>query len=103
MKNKFFLMIFAIGLGSVACSNQLTDTSNLYIPTPSDETATATIGELTQGRSLYIENCQNCHGLYTPESFSSSRWKSIMMQMAPKTRMSADEVSLVTKYVSKGK
>ncbi len=102
-KSKWFLLFFAIGMGLVSCSNQLTDTSNLYIPTPSDVTATATIDELTQGRSLYIDNCEKCHGLYTPESFSSSQWKSVMLQMAPKTRMSAAEVSLVSKYVSKGK
>lgn len=102
-KGKWFLLICVVGVGLVSCSKQTTDTSNLYIPTPSDVTATATLDELTQGRALYIDNCERCHGLYAPESFSSSRWKSVMSQMAPKTRMSSAEASLVTKYVTKGK
>jgi mono/diheme cytochrome c family protein len=102
-KGKWLLLILAVEMGLVSCSNQTVDTSNLYIPTPSDVTATATLDELTQGRALYIDNCDRCHGLYAPESFSSSRWKSVMTQMVPKTRMSSAEASLVTKYVTKGK
>jgi mono/diheme cytochrome c family protein len=102
-KSKWFLLICVIGIGLASCSKTGTDTSNLYIPTPADVTATSTLDELTQGRALYIDNCEKCHGLYAPESFSSSRWKSVMASMAPKTRMSSTEANLVTKYVSKGK
>jgi hypothetical protein len=102
-KGKLFLLIFVFGVAMVSCLKQTTDTSNLYIPTPSDVTATATLDELTQGRALYIDNCERCHGLYTPESFSSSQWKSIISQMGPKTRLTTAEISLVSKYVSHGK
>ncbi len=102
-KGKLFLLIFVLGVAMVSCLKQTTDTSNLYIPTPSDVTATATLDELTQGRALYIDNCERCHGLYTPESFSSSQWKSIISQMGPKTRLTTAEISLVSKYVSHGK
>lgn len=101
-KSRWFLLVFIFGVGLVSCSQPSSDTSNLYIPTPSDVSAAATIDELAQGRSLYIDNCNRCHGLYAPESFSSSRWRSIMSSMAPKTRMSSAEISLVLKYVTKG-
>ena len=100
---KWFIVLLFIAAGLASCKNQGTDTSSLYIPTPSDVTPTATLEELTQGRSLYIDNCERCHGLYTPESFNSTNWKSIMNQMAPKTRLTTSEVALVTKYVTKGK
>ena len=100
---KWIFLILVIGIGFTSCSKQNTDTSNLYIPTPSDVSANATLDELNQGRTLYIDNCNRCHSLYTPESFSSSQWKSVMNQMAPKTRLTTSEVTLVTKYVTKGK
>lgn len=104
MKNKkWFVLIFIIGIGFASCTKQSQDTSNLYIPTPSEVTATATLDDLTQGRALYIDNCVRCHGLYSPESFTSYQWKSIMASMAPKTPMTASDVNLVTKYVTKGK
>jgi len=42
-KSKWFLLICVIGIGLVSCSKQTVDTSNLYIPTPTDVTATATV------------------------------------------------------------
>jgi hypothetical protein len=104
MKTGKWILFFAVaGLSLMSCSKQSTDTSNLYIPTPSDVSTTTTLDELNQGRSLYIDNCDRCHGLYAPESFNTSQWKSIMNQMAPKTRLTSSEVNLVTKYVTRGK
>jgi mono/diheme cytochrome c family protein len=100
---KWFIMLLIMAASLASCNNQGADTSNLYIPTPSDVTSISTLDELTQGRSLYIDNCERCHGLYTPESFNSTKWKSIMNQMAPKTRLTTSEIALVTKYVTKGK
>ena len=98
-KIKLFILIVILGL-SWSCTK--ISTSNLYDPVSSDATANATLEELQQGRTLYLNNCGRCHDLYSPDDFSASRWKTIMGSMAPKTRMNASEVSLVTKYVTRG-
>lgn len=105
MKNRKLLVpVILILLGLASCQKDLTaNTDNLYIPTPSDVTATATLDELTQGRSLYIDQCSRCHMLYTPENFSSSQWSSVLNQMVPKTNLTSAEATLVKKYVTKGK
>jgi hypothetical protein len=107
MKNKknFQLALMAIiGLVLIiSCKKNTPDPSSLYIPTSSDVTATATLAELQDGRVLYIDNCGACHGYYLPESYTPSRWRSIMPSMSPNTSMSASEVGLVTKYVCKGR
>ena len=84
------------------CSKNSTDTSGLYIPTSSDATANATLQELEQGRALYIDNCGSCHSLFSPDSYTPAQWRSVMNSMAPKTTMSASEILLVTKYVTRG-
>ena len=87
----------------VSCSKSNSAGSSLYTPTSADVTSTATLTDLQQGRALYVNNCNNCHGLYSPDDYASTQWKSIISIMGPRTGMSASEILLVTKYVSRGK
>ena len=95
------LLVVAL-LIAAGCTKKGGDTSSLYTPTSSDVTANATLAELQQGRSLYIDKCNSCHGLYNPDSNTPSGWRSILSSMAPRTGMSTSEVQLVTKYLTRG-
>lgn len=107
MKRKEFrsgLGLFAVVLLLImSCSKNNTATSSLYTPTSADVTPTATLAELQQGHTLYINNCNSCHSLYSPDDYNSTQWKSIISNMGPRTTMSSSEILLVTKYVSRGK
>lgn len=98
---------FLIGLGAVlvllnsGCSKSSTS-SSLYTPTSSDVTSTATLADLQQGRTLYMNNCGACHSLYSPDDYTPSQWKTIISSMGPRTSMSSSQILLVTKYVSRG-
>jgi len=104
MKSKYFflpLLLMAITLLFGSCKKD-TFTTSLYVPTNSDVTANATLQELEDGRTLYINNCGECHSLYSPDSYSVTKWKSIMNSMGQKTSMTSPQITLVTKYVCKG-
>ena len=96
--------ILAIGaflfIGS--CKKDTLVTNSAYVPVASDATANATLVELQQGRTIYVNSCGACHGLYSPDSYSVSNWKSIMASMATKAGLTAAQTTLVTKYVSRG-
>jgi mono/diheme cytochrome c family protein len=94
----FVLILILTG----GCTKKGGDTSSLYTPSGADVTANATLEELQQGRVLYIENCNSCHGLYNPDSNSPSQWRSILSNMAPKAGLSSSETQLVTKYLTRG-
>lgn len=94
---------FAILSLTWSCTKNLGGSSSLYTPSTANVTATATLVELQQGRTFYMNNCNSCHSLYSPDSYSPTQWKSIMGSMAPRTGMSASEILLVTKYVCMGK
>jgi hypothetical protein len=100
LKFKIILSVLVLGL-SISCTKP--STSNLYTPTSADVTANATLSELQEGRTLYIDNCGRCHDLYSPDDLSVSGWKNAISNMAPKTSLNAAQVTLVTKYVTKGK
>jgi len=103
LKNYYLLLIFiAVSFSYSSCKKDPGGSGLLYTPTTADVTATATLADLQQGRTLYSNNCGSCHGLYMPESYSPSQWRTIMGSMAPRTGMSASQVQLVTKYVTKG-
>ena len=96
-----FSAVFLLFLSG--CSKNNTSGSSLYTPTSSDITTTASLSDLQTGRTLYINNCNSCHGLYSPDDYTPSQWKSILSNMGPRTSMSATDISLVSKYVSRGK
>jgi mono/diheme cytochrome c family protein len=100
----FQVILAATIIIAVSCSkNGGGDTSSLYVPTSADVTANATLQDLTQGRALYISNCNACHQLYNPDNYTPTQWRSIVSTMGPRTSMSASDIQLVTKYLTRGK
>jgi mono/diheme cytochrome c family protein len=91
------LMIFISG-----CSKSNNSGSSLYTPASSDVTPTATLIDLQQGRTLYMNNCNACHGLYSPDDYTPGQWKSIISIMGSRTGLPASDIALITKYVSRG-
>jgi hypothetical protein len=100
MKNSKWLIPVVILALTLSCKKS--STGSLYTPVSDDATPTASLEELQQGRTLYINNCGKCHDLYSPDDYSASQWRGIMPGMSQKTRMSTTEVTLVTKYVTRG-
>jgi mono/diheme cytochrome c family protein len=92
----------ALLISIAGCSKSNTSGSSLYTPTISDVTATATLSDLQQGRTLYMNNCNACHGLYSPDDYTSGQWKTIISGMGPRTGLPASDIALITKYVSRG-
>jgi hypothetical protein len=95
-------LILVILLNS-SCQKDNASLGALYTPTAADVTATATLQELQQGRSLLINNCERCHGLYSPDTYTPTDWKMILQNMVPRTGLTNANATLVTKYVCRGK
>lgn len=83
-------------------NNTVVPDSSVYTPTAADATATATLAQLQQGRSIFVNSCGNCHGLPSPDSYSASNWNIILANMAPRAGLSASDAALVSKYVRRG-
>jgi mono/diheme cytochrome c family protein len=107
MKKLKFLLIPTVGVLLLFNSCQKADVTptadNAYVPTLADVTAAATLAELQQGRTFYVNSCGACHGLYSPDSFSASGWSGVLSNMIPRTGLSSANAALLRKYVTRGK
>ena len=106
MKKLKLLTILGVGgflLFNSCQKDTVTPSSSAYVPTATDVTATATLAELQQGRTYYVNNCGACHGLYSPDSFSASGWSGVLSNMIPRTGLSSANAALLRKYVTRGK
>jgi mono/diheme cytochrome c family protein len=97
------VLVFVL-LSFISCqkNNVVPDTTGIYVPTSKDVTATATLAQLQQGRAIFVNNCGNCHGLPSPDSYSAANWNIILGTMIPRAGLSAADAALVAKYVRRG-
>lgn len=102
-KLRFVGLIIVVAILFSSCQKSAVGSSSLYVPTTADVTSTATLDQLTQGRSIYVNNCGRCHSLYSPDTFVASAWQSIVPNMASRAGLTAAEETLVLKYVTRGK
>lgn len=55
---------------------------------------------LKKGENLYSLRCGKCHRLPTPSEFTVDEWKPIMVRMAPKAKLNAEETNRILAYVN---
>ena len=75
--------------------------TKLYTPSSSNENkrTTASVDELKKGYELYTTRCNKCHGLKSPDSRTAEQWTKVLVSMAPKAKLTAEEKDLVYKYL----
>jgi hypothetical protein len=59
-----------------------------------------TAASLERGRELYVARCSGCHPLHPPGTQPAARWATVLDQMAPRAKLSADERELVLRYLT---
>ena len=91
-----FKLLAGVTIIVAACSTAL------YIPVKSQSTTGKGYEELLEGREIYINKCGACHSLIIPEKYNANDWNKWVEIMGPKAKMSAEEMNIVVKYLTKG-
>lgn len=94
------LLIIAIAITAVACASKkaivLTQTD---ADRASSKFSGATLASLTEGKTLYENNCGTCHGLKNPGNYGEAEWRKIVPPMAVKANVDAKKEELILQYV----
>jgi cytochrome c5 len=97
---KKIITIVLISLVVFACSHKTTSTVAKTESIIKTESATVTNAQYVEGKTVYDAKCGKCHKLYSPERGNMTQWTKWIDRMAPKAKLTADEKTQVTNYVS---
>jgi len=92
------LMVMTAALALAACGS-----TKLLTPTQSDADRGAqmfpnyTLAELNEGKTLFENNCGQCHGLKNPASRNEEKWRKVVPRMVGKVNKKAGHTVLDAK------
>lgn len=55
--------------------------------------------EILEAKSVYENNCANCHKLYSPKEYTAQEWRQILVTMQKKAKITDDEVKNIYSYL----
>jgi len=90
------LLLFALIVFMVSCS------SALYMPTAGQQTESASLEQMLEGRKLYVKKCGSCHALILPEKHTKLQWEHYLNEMQQKAAIDNAEKEQILKYLSRG-
>ena len=91
------LFIFATTILLTSCSEKTVGTVTEVKDVK--EAALPTI-ELTQGKSIYQNKCNQCHELKVIDSFTSESWKKILPEMSKRAKLEASDEAILDNYIT---
>lgn len=96
---KFKLSIFAILLvGLTSCGSIA---SKLYVPTEANALkADVPVQDLINGKVLYMNKCNQCHGLKKPSKYTADQWMVNLNKMQERAKISDTEKGLIYNYLT---
>lgn len=95
----FAFVVFILSI--VACATKAATSVASLETAPTKEFAIANFSEdqLNQGKTLFENNCAQCHKLFDPESRDAEKWNNVLKRMIPKTDLAYEEGRLVQGYL----
>jgi mono/diheme cytochrome c family protein len=57
------------------------------------------LGELQEGRSLFVARCAACHRLPPPDAYGPERWPTFVDEMAARAQLTPPQATTVLRYL----
>ena len=90
------LLLVTLIVLMVSCS------SALYMPTVGQQTESASLEQMLEGRKLYVKKCGSCHALILPEKHTKPEWEHYLNEMQQKASIDNTEKEQILKYLTRG-
>lgn len=93
------VIYLSLALVVSACGTTLLIPNETDVARVSDKFSGYTLSELSEGKTLYEENCKKCHGLKKPNKYTEEQWNKIVPVMAKKAKIDAQQEESIRRYV----
>jgi len=95
-----FIALAGLGLAlGAGCAAALPRPSAATITRAQGRWPDATLAQLEQGRSVFVQRCSGCHALPLPDSRTEAEWKKVLDEMAAEAKLTTDERVQVERFV----
>src|SRR5262245_42409070 len=101
MKGERSLLAVALSLTLWACTSGLPEPSAAHVAAAQKEEPSATLDDLSRGRTLYAAKCSGCHALRDPVSLNTEQWRHEVDEMQTKqgVRLTPQETKDILRYL----
>lgn len=96
---KLKLSIFALLLTGIMSGCSVA--KSLYVPTEANaKLAGTSVQDLINGKVLYMNKCNQCHGLKKPGKYSATVWEGYIDDMQERAKITDNEKALIYAYLT---
>lgn len=82
------------------CVSAITQPTAADLPRAQARWPAATLAELQEGRTLYVQKCAGCHHLYVPGAYSPDRWLGLVPEMQERAKLDDGQAERIARYLA---
>ncbi len=83
----------------MSCGVKFLEPTQLDVERGSQFSSSITLENLNQGKTLYEDNCGNCHKLNKLTLLDEAGWRNIVPKMGKKAKLNTADTDLVLQYI----
>lgn len=99
--NARLALALAFSVSLLACAAGLPEPTPVHVTAAKAQDPSATLEDLSRGRSLYASKCSGCHALRDPVSLTTEGWRHELEEMQTKqgVRLAPQESKDILRYL----
>lgn len=93
------IVLFLISIFLICCSPALMPPIETDVAIAQQHWSDATLSQLNEGHTLYINKCGHCHYAHRPDKYTDEKWSKTIPIMGKKAKLDSSQLSLITRYI----
>jgi len=93
------ILLIPFSILLICCSPTLMPPIETDVAIAKQHWSDATLSQLSEGHTLYINKCGHCHYAHRPDKYTDEKWKNTFPIMGKKAKLDSLQLGLITRYI----